>query len=130
VAKKRKVRRVQYFPEAVVAKVLSNDFLRTLVYVVYTAKLPQSAGAIAKEVSKILGSSYSHAYVSTYLRRLERWGAVRAYRDPTNGHLLWWVADTRTAEIIRSELERGEVRKLMEYVGGVSNATEYSDEWR
>ena len=114
--RRRKVRRVQYEPHLVAVKVLNNDFLRTLVFVVYSAKIPQSAGVLAKEVSKILGKHYDHAYVSTYLRRLEKWGVVRPYRDPSNGRLLWWRADTKVADMIAEELQRAEMRKILEVI--------------
>lgn len=114
--RKRKVRRVQYEPHLVVAKILNNDFLRTLVYVVYSAKLPQPAGAIAREVSKILGKHYDHAYVSTYLRRLEKWGVIRPFKDPNNGKLLWWRADTKVSEMLSEEIQRAEMRKLLQVV--------------
>ena len=114
--RRRKTRRVQYEPHLVVAKILNNDFLRTLIYVVYSAKLPQPAGAIAREVSKILGKHYDHAYVSTYLRRLEKWGVVRPFKDPNNGHLLWWRADSRAAEMIAEEISRHEIKKLLQVI--------------
>jgi len=130
VAKKRKVRRVQYAPQLVVARVLSNEFLRTLTYLVYSAKLPQPAGELARQVSKLLGREYSPSYVSAYLKRLEKWGVVRPFKDPSNGHLLWWSAETRTAEILRGELERDEVRKVLELVEGASNVAEAGgEEW-
>jgi len=92
---RRRIRRIQYEPHLVLAKVLNSDFLRTLVYIVYTAKLPMSAGAIARELNRLLGTSYTPGYVSVYLKRLEKWSVVRPYRDPTNGRLLWWRADSR-----------------------------------
>jgi len=116
VVRKRKVRRVQYEPHLVLSKVMNSDFLRTLVYVVYTAKLPVGAGEIAEELSKMLGKWYSHAYVSTYLRRLERWGVVRPYRDPNSGRLLWWRVNTKTAELISEELQKSELRKILQSV--------------
>ncbi|RLG75600.1 MAG: hypothetical protein DRO12_05325 [Thermoprotei archaeon] len=67
----RKVRRVQYEPHLVVSKVLNSDLLRTLVHVVYSAKLLVSAGQIAREVSRLLGREYSASYVSVHLRRLD-----------------------------------------------------------
>ncbi len=70
--RKRKTRRVRYEPHLVVNKVLKNSFLRTLVYIVRTAKIPIGSGAIARELSKLLRREHDHAYVSTYLRRLER----------------------------------------------------------
>jgi len=115
-AKRRKVRRVQYFPEMVVAKVLGNDFLRILAYLVYTAKMPVSAGELSRMVSKLLGKDYSPGYVSVYLKRLEKWGVVRPYKDPVSGHLLWWRADTKTAELISEELQRSEFRKILQSV--------------
>ena len=116
--RKRKTRRVQYEPRLVVVKVLSNDFLRTLVQIVCGSSLPLSSGRIAKEISRILGREYSHAYVSTYLKRLEKWGVVRPYRDPTNGRLLWWCADTKTAEMIANELRKHEIKRLLEVMSG------------
>lgn len=113
-SRKRKSRRVQYLPELVLVKIMNNDFLRTLVHAVYSAKLPVSAGEIAKEVSRLLRSNYSPSYVSVYLKRLEKWGAVRAYRDPTNGHLLWWRSDKRVAQLIEQELSKHELRKVIE----------------
>lgn len=114
--RKRKTRRVQYEPHLVVAKILDNDFLRTLVYVVYTAKIPVGSGAIAREISKLLGRKYDHAYVSTYLRQLEKWGVVRPYRDPNNGRLLWWRADSRAAEMLAEEISKQEMKKLLEAI--------------
>ena len=115
--RKRKVRRVQYFPGLVANKILNNDFLRTLVYVVYTAKLPVPAGEIARELNKILRTSFSPGYVSVYLKRLEKWGVLRPYRDPTNGHLLWWRADSRTAELLSEEIGRQEMKRILNIVG-------------
>ena len=112
--RKRKSRRVQYFPEFVVSKIMNNDFLRSLVYVVYTAKVPVSAGEVSVQVSKLLGREISPGYVSVYLKRLEKWGAVRAYRDPTNGHLLWWRADSRVADMVAEELGKQEMKKLLQ----------------
>lgn len=100
----------------VLAKVLNSDFLRTLVYVVYSAKLPQPSGTIAKEVSKLLGKSYDHAYVSSYLRRLEKWGVLRPYRDPDNGRLLWWRADSKVAEMIAEEISKYEMKRILEVI--------------
>ena len=119
--RKRRSRRVQYFPELVVAKVMNNDFLRTLVHAVYKAKVPVSAGEVAKQLSKLLGRNYSPGYISVYLKRLERWGVVRPYRSPINGHLLWWRADTKTAELIEQELSKTEVKKVMEIVEDLQN---------
>ena len=115
-ARKRKSRRVQYLPELVLVKIMNNDFLRTLVHVVYSAKLPQSAGSIAREVNKIMGSNYSPSYISVYLKRLEKWGVVRCYRDPTNGHLLWWRADTKTSELIATEIGRREMKQILQVI--------------
>lgn len=112
--RKRRSRRVQYFPELVTNKVLSSDFLRALVYVVYTAKLPMPAGEIARQLNKLLGSSYTAGYVSVYLRRLEKWGAVRPYKDPTNGRLLWWRANSRVADMIAEELGKHEMKRILE----------------
>ena len=114
--RKRRTRRVQYEPHLVLAKVLNSDFLRTLVYIVYTAKLSQPAGAIAKEASKLLGKSYDHAYVSSYLRRLEKWGVVRPFKDPNNGRLLWWRADSRAAEMVAEEISKQEMKRILETV--------------
>ena len=111
--RKRKSRRVQYFPELVASKILNNNFLCTLVHIVYSAKLPVSAGEIAMQLNKILNTSYTPGYISVYLKRLERWGVVRPYRDPVNGHLLWWRADTRTAELIANELGRQEMKQIL-----------------
>jgi len=115
-AKKKKVRRVQYFPEMVVAKVLGSSLLRTLAYLVYTAKTPVSAGELSRMVSRVLGREYSPGYVSVYLKHLEKWGVVRAFRNPVNGHLLWWRADTKTAELIGEELQKSELRKILQLV--------------
>ncbi len=115
--RKRKTRRVQYFPEMVVSKVLNSDFLRTLVYVVYTAKLPMPAGAIARELNRLLSSSYTAGYVSVYLKRPEKWGVVRPYKDPMNGKLLWWKADSRVADMLSEEISRQEMKRILETVG-------------
>ena len=115
-ARKRKGRRVQYFPELVANKILNNDFLRTLVYVVYSSKLPVSAGEIAKELNKLLRTNYTPGCISVYLKRLEKWGVVRPYRDPTNGHLLWWRADTKTAELLSGEIGRQEMKKILQAI--------------
>ena len=120
---RRRTRRVQYFPELVVNKILNNDFLRLLVYLVYSSRTPQSAGALARQISRLAGREYSHAYVSSYLRRLERWGVVRPYRDPSNGRLLWWIADTRAAGMLREELRRAEMKRILEAVRGDPGAT-------
>ena len=114
--KKRKTRRVQYEPHLVVSKILNNDFLRTLVYVVFTAKMPVPASEIAREVSRILNRSYHHAYVSTYLRRLEKWGVIRPYKDPNNGKLLWWRADTKTADMLAEEIGRQEMKQILQVI--------------
>lgn len=125
--RKRKGRRVQYAPQLVVVRVLHDDFLRTLTYLVYSAKLPMSAGELARKVSGLLGRTYGSSYVSAYLKRLEKWGVVRPYRNPANGHLLWWPAETRTAEMVRSELERSEVKKVLESVEGALDGTGSED---
>jgi len=52
---KRKSRRVQYAPQLVVARVLSNDFLCVLTYLVYTAKFPASAGELTRQINRLLG---------------------------------------------------------------------------
>jgi len=114
--RKRRTRRVQYEPHLVVSKILNNDFLRTLVYVVYTAKIPIGSGAIAREISKLLGRKYDHAYVSTYLKQLEKWGVVRPYRDPNNGRLLWWRADSRVADMIAEEIGKQEIRQILKVI--------------
>jgi len=115
-AKKRKVRRVQYFPEMVVSKVLSNDFLRSLVYLVYTSKVPVGAGELARQLNQLLSRDYSPGYVSVYLKRLEKWGVVRPYKDPVSGHLLWWPTDSRVAEMLKEEFSRYEVKKILQSV--------------
>lgn len=114
--RKRRTRRVQYEPHLVLAKVLNNNFLRTLVYVIYTAKIPVGAGTIAREISRLLNKRYDHAYVSTYLRQLEKWGVVRPYKDPNNGRLLWWRADSRVAEMLAEEISKQEMKRILEAV--------------
>lgn len=114
--RRRKTRRVQYFPELVANKVLNNNFLRALTYLVYTSKIPVSAGELARGVSRLLSKEYSPGYVSVYLKRLEKWGVVRPYRDPVNGHLLWWRADTKISEIIAEELGRQEMKRILEAI--------------
>ena len=123
--RKRRTRRVQYFPELVATKVLNNDFLRTLTHLIYSSKLPVSAGKLARELTKLLGKNYTPAYISSYLRKLEKWGVVRPYRDPSNGHLLWWPADTKTAELLKEELGKQEMKKVLQVV----EAEEDSWDW-
>jgi len=41
-------------------------------------------------------------------------GVVRPYRDPTNGHLLWWRADSRAAEMLAEEIEKHEIRQILQ----------------
>ena len=115
---KRKVRRVQYFPHLVLNRVLNDDFLRTLVHIIYTAKIPVSAGYITRQVNRLLKRSYTVSYVCVYLKRLEKWGVLRPYKDPVSGHLLWWRADSTVADMISKELGRQEMKRVVEALEG------------
>lgn len=115
--KRCRKRREQYEPSLVARKVLNNRFLRMLTHLVYSAKVPIAAGKIAKQISILLGRDYSPAYVSVYLRKLEKWGVVKAYKDPSNGHIVWWKADTKARELIEQELVKEEYLKVMRLAG-------------
>jgi len=115
--KKKKRRREPYEPSLVAKRVLGDAFLRTLTHLVYSAKIPVSAGKLARQISMLLGRHYSPAYVSVYLRKLEKWGVVKAYKDPASGHLVWWKADTKARELIEGELVKEEYMKVMRLAG-------------
>jgi len=109
--------------------VLYEYLLHTLACLVYSAKLSVSAGELAKQISRLLDREYSSSYISAYLKRLEKWGFVRPFKNPVNGHLLWWrPAETRITEIIWSELECGKVKKVLGDVERVIDVTGGEDD--
>ena len=112
---RRRVRRVKYHPGLAARYVLSSDIYRVLAESVLFSEAPLQSGDRARILSSSLGRGFSTGQVNAYLRRLERLGVVRPYKNPVNGRLVWAAAGTPAARIVRAELSR---RRLRERVLG------------
>ena len=102
---KRRTRRVKYAPSIVVLQVLSDDRLAGVVSLLVGNRLVGNG-----ELAERLG--LSTGYVNYLCRKLEKWGVLRAYRDPVSGRILWSIADTKTARLVINELRKRESERI------------------
>ena len=114
---RRRIRRVKYEPIMVAQRVLSNQLYLAIVKVLLESNTPMQAGEIRKELLK-QGINISVGYVSNILRKLEKWGLARPYKNPVNGRLLWTIRESSKAvEIIVEELKKRETKIIFKIWG-------------
>ena len=89
----------------VVLRVLSDEKLANIAEVLSSAKVASN-----KELAERLG--LSTGYVNYLCRKLEKWGVLRAYRDPVSGRILWSLTETRTAWLVIKELRKRESKRI------------------
>ena len=114
---KRKVRRVKYEPTLVAQRVLSNTLYLAVTKVLLENNIPLQAGEVRRKLLKY-EIDISIGYVSNILRKLEKWGVVRAYKNPANGRLLWTIKEpSKAAEIIAEEIRKQETNIILKTWG-------------
>jgi len=102
--------RHKYAPEEVVLRVLSDERLFKICEVVFESdKLIH-----ASDISRKLGISVGHAYL--LLKKLEKWGVLKGFRDPSNGRLGFRPASSKTAELVAEEIRKRKVKELEDAV--------------
>jgi len=111
--RKRRARRVKYEPSLVVQRVLANPLYLAVARVLLESPSPLQAGDIRRELVG-RGVDISVGYVSSILKKLERWGVVRCYRSPANGRLLWVVRASEAARLVAEELRKREAQAVFE----------------
>jgi DNA-binding MarR family transcriptional regulator len=109
---KRRSRRVKYAPQYVAMRVLSDERLANIVSIVASNNFVGN-GELARELNMSTG------YVNYLCRKLEKWGVLRAYRDPVSGRILWALAETKTAELVLNELKKREAQKIEEVLNNI-----------
>jgi len=111
---------VKYEPSLVVQRVLANPLYLAVARVLLESPSPLQAGDIRRELVG-RGVGISVGYVSSILKKLERWGVVRPYRNPSNGRLLWVPKESRATELLAEELRKREVEAVAEVlrIGGI-----------
>jgi len=114
---RRRSRRVKYYPVGVVQRILSNELLLAIASILLGESTPLPCGEIARRLAKIFGKPFTTGHISALLRKLEKWGVVRPYRSPYDGHLLWSIADTKTVELLVETIKKREVEQLMKTIG-------------
>ena len=123
---RRKTRRVQYHPQAVVLRVLSNVKLLTIARIVYSASEALSTKEISMRAAH-LGVDINNVYTAVILRKLEKWGLVRCYRNPAGG-LLWAPAARGPARLLRQRLKELETQELLQQLEVVPGGGDGSGE--
>ena len=121
----RRKRRVKYHPQLVVLRITSSPVYLAVARVVLGSDVPLQAVDVRRRLGE-LGVEVSLSYVSSILHKLERWGVVRAYRDPSNGRLLWATKGSEAARLLAAELQRQEAEAVLEVLklGGLGEEGE------
>ena len=100
--------RHRYSPEEVVLRILSDERLFKACEMVFsTDRLIH-----ASDVAKMLGISVGHAYL--LLKKLEKWGVLKGFRDPSNGRLAFRPGSSKVAELVAEEIRKRKVKEIEE----------------
>ena len=112
--------RHQYSPEDVVYAVLIDDRLYRICELVFFGEKIVHASYIAKELGMNPG------YVYKLMRKLEKWGILKGFKDPVNGKLAFKPSNSRATQLPAEELKKRKVRELGKILTNIKLETKVS----
>jgi len=92
--------RHKYSEDTVAYMILNDRRLYKICEIVFSANDLVHASYVARKLKISIGYAYN------LMRKLEKWGVLRAVKDPVNGKLAFRAGTSKVAELVAEEIRK------------------------